>query len=337
MPMLDVFNTDAFNLVSLTDSINKLPYKPGRVGEMNIFEDKGISTLTAVVEEKAGVLSLLASTTRGAPGAQTPFEQRTVRSFLVPHIPYESRVLAADLQNVRRFGSESETEGVNQVVNDRLETMRQAHEVTLEWLRLGALKGIIIDGDGSTTLYNLFTEFGVSAEPDVDFLLGTATTDIGQKCIDTKRLIEGNLGMESYDHIHGFASPSWFDALVGHDDVKYAYQYFQDGATLRADNRAGFEYKGITFEEYRGSIGGTAFLDDSSNGECRFFPVGVKGLFKNYNAPADFVETVNTIGLAVYAKQEREKFDRGILIHTQSNPLPICTRPKVLVRGKSTT
>jgi hypothetical protein len=28
-----------------------------------------------------------------------------------------------------------------------------------------------------------------------------------------------------------------------------------------------------------------------------FFPVGVPGLFRQYNAPVDFVETANTIGL----------------------------------------
>jgi hypothetical protein len=68
-----------------------------------------------------------------------------------------------------------------------------------------------------------------------------------------------------------------------------------------------------------------------------FFPVGVPGLFRQYNAPADFVETANTIGLPRYAKQAvDQQFARWVMLHVQSNPLPICTRPRVLIKGKRT-
>jgi hypothetical protein len=71
--------------------------------------------------------------------------------------------------------------------------------------------------------------------------------------------------------------------------------------------------------------------------KAHFFPVGVPGLFRQYNAPADFVETVNTLGLPRYAKQAvDQEFGRWVKLHTQSNPLPICTRPKVLIKGKRT-
>jgi hypothetical protein len=54
--------------------------------------------------------------------------------------------------------------------------------------------------------------------------------------------------------------------------------------------------------------------------------------FGTYFAPADFNETVNTLGQPLYAKQEPRKFDRGTDLHTQSNPLPMCHRPGVLVK-----
>ncbi|MBU6956103.1 major capsid protein, partial [Hahella sp. HN01] len=54
--------------------------------------------------------------------------------------------------------------------------------------------------------------------------------------------------------------------------------------------------------------------------------------FATHCAPADFNETVNTIGKPLYAKQEPRKFGRGTDLHTQSNPLPMCRRPGVLVR-----
>lgn len=332
MAMPDFFNSDSFNLVSLTTSINLLPYKPARIGEMKLFSEQGINTRTAIVEERAGVLALLPSKPVGSPGTVARRGLRTVRSFVIPHIPYDDRIEAASLQGVRKFGSEDQTEGVTTVVNDRLQKMRQDHEATLEYLRIGAIHGKIIDGDGSTELYDLFIEFNVSAPSDVDFLLGTDTTKIGNLLIGVKETIEDGLGAERYDHIHAFCGSTWFKAFVEHPEVKYAYQYFQEGQMLRADPRAGFEYKGVIFEVYRGTIGSKAFV---AAGDVRFFPVGVPDLFITHYAPADFIETVNTIGIPVYAKQATEEFDRGVKLHTQSNPLPLCTRPLTLVRGHS--
>jgi hypothetical protein len=62
------------------------------------------------------------------------------------------------------------------------------------------------------------------------------------------------------------------------------------------------------------------------------FPMGTMSTFETVFAPADFVETANTMGIELYAKQEARKFGRGIDLHTQSNPLPICYRPALLVR-----
>ena len=45
----------------------------------------------------------------------------------------------------------------------------------------------------------------------------------------------------------------------------------------------------------------------------------------------------NTISLPRYAKQAvDQQFARWVMLHAQSNPLPICTRPRVLINGKRT-
>ena len=67
-------------------------------------------------------------------------------------------------------------------------------------------------------------------------------------------------------------------------------------------------------------------------GEAHCFPLGTVDTFGTYFAPADFNETVNTLGEPIYAKQEPRKFERGTDLHTQSNPLPMCHRPGVLVK-----
>ena len=38
-----------------------------------------------------------------------------------------------------------------------------------------------------------------------------------------------------------------------------------------------------------------------------------------------------------YGKQAADQqFARWVMLHVQSNPLPICTRPRVLIKGKRT-
>lgn len=334
MQVLDVFKGDAFNVTSLTDALNNLPYKPQRIGQLGLFEQQGVTTNSIIVEERDGVLQLLPTAPRGAPAPVNKKGDRRARSFQIPHIPLDDTVLAAEVQGVRAFGSQTEVEGVVQVVNDKLSSMRASHEVTLEWHRAGALKGVIFDADAATVIYDLYSEFGVNKQADVDHVFGTATTSQKAKCLGVVRTIEEALGAAPYDHIHALCGKTWFDAFVEHATVKTAYERYQDGAFLRTDQRAGFPFAGIVFEEYRGKIASTSFIADA---EVRYFPVGSQGVFKTYFGPADFIEAVNTVGLPYYAKQQLMDMDRGINLHTQSNPLCICLKPRVLVRGYSST
>ncbi|MGL4505183.1 MAG: major capsid protein, partial [Aeromonas sobria] len=43
--------------------------------------------------------------------------------------------------------------------------------------------------------------------------------------------------------------------------------------------------------------------------------------------PANYNETINTKGLPFYAKGEVMRFDKGIDLEGQSNPLNVCTSP----------
>ncbi len=338
MPSLDVFNNNAFSMVSLTDAINKVPFIPGRVGQLGLFTEKGVATTSVGIEEKNGSLTLIEVSPRGAPATKNKHNKRKLRSLVVPHIALEDEIYADEVQNVREFGSENELQAVQNVVNGRLAEMASKHDATLEHLRIGAIKGQILDADGTTVIYDLFNEFGVSQYSEIDFDLDNASPAPGavrKKCHDIKRKIEDELGAAPYDHIHAFVSSTFFDDLVSHPEVTKAYDRYQDGAALRAGlARTPFVYADIVFEEYRGSVGGVDFV---ATDKAHFFPVGTPNLFLQYNAPADFVETVNTIGLPRYAKVAPDQdFQRWVKLHTQSNPLPICTRPRTLIKAKRT-
>ena len=115
MPALDIFSSSAFTMVSLTDAINRMPYVPGRIGQLGLFREQGVSTTSVMIEEREGSLNLVETTARGAPAIQNTTNKRKARSLVVPHIALEDTILADEVQNVRAFGSESMLEGVQAV------------------------------------------------------------------------------------------------------------------------------------------------------------------------------------------------------------------------------
>lgn len=333
MPMLDVFKSDAFSVVSLTDAILKAPHKPGRIGALGLFRSRGITTTTVVVEEKDGRLSLIAATPRGGAASTIGTKQRTARSFVVPHLERESTIMADEVQNVRAFGSENAVESVQSLINERLTDLRSMHEVTLEHHRVGAIKGQILDADGVTVLFNLFTEFGV-AQNTLDIVLSVATTDVRGRAVAIQRAIETELGGEPVSGYRAFCGDAFFDDLIKHAKVEESLKY-QESALLRTDLRSGFEFGGIVWENYRGKVtkaDGSGTVDFFPAAEAYVVPIG-PSIFSTAFAPADYMETVNTVGLPIYAKVALdEQLQRWARVHSQSNPMNLCTRPRAVVK-----
>ena len=48
--------------------------------------------------------------------------------------------------------------------------------------------------------------------------------------------------------------------------------------------------------------------------------------------PADYMETVNTMGLPYYASQVPMDHHKGVNLEAQSNPLNLCTRPRAIIK-----
>ncbi len=319
-------------MAALTAAINLIPNRYGRLEELGLFPARPVRTRQILIEEYAGRLNLLPTRPPGAPGTVGERGKRKLRSFVIPHIPHDDVVLPEEVQGLRAFGSETEMEAIAGVMARHLESMRNKHAITLEHLRMGALKGSILDADG-TELLNLFRVFDIE-QTLIRFELGNKDTNVKAKCYQLLRKMEDALLGEFMSGIHVLCSPEFFEAFTGHAKVEKAYENWQQGTVLINDMRAGFHFAGITFEEYRGQA-----VDPDGNvrrfiepGEAHAFPLGTVDTFATYFAPADFNETVNTLGQQLYAKQEPRKFERGTDLHTQSNPLPMCHRPGVLVK-----
>lgn len=339
MATLDIFRQDAFGVISLTDKINKQPFVPGRAGQVIDWAESGVSNLSIMIEEIAGELRLINPTPRGGPGETDRKEKRTVRLLAIPHYEIDGAVLADEVQSVRAFGSETEVETVMTIVNQRLQE-HAAHRLdpTLEYQRLGAIKGIILNGDGSP-LYNLFTEFGVS-QPSTQYFDLTDASDKGRiraLCDNIVRSMARRLGGAPLPNVHAFVGDTFWDQLIKNAEIRETFLNQMQASQLREGTvYQTFNYGGITWENYRGGLGGidgdafTSFIDTDT---AYFFPVGVPGLFRTIYGPADYMETVNTIGLPRYARQFPMPNGKGVSIESQMNALSYCTRPTALVQG----
>lgn len=333
--MQNPFTNTAFSMVALTAAINIVPNRYGRMAELGLMPIKPVRQRSIIIEEKNGVLNLLPTKPPGAPGTQGTRGKRGLRSFVIPHIPHDDVVLPEEVQGIRAFGSETDLDSIAEVVAGHLATMRNKHGITLEHLRMGALKGVILDADGSV-LYDLFDEFDITPN-EITFDLNNAATNVKAKCINVLATLEDNLKGEYMNGVHCLCSPEFFADLTGHAKVEKAFENWQNGAVLINDVRRGFTFGGVTFEEYRGQATDHNGVSRRfiAAGEAHAFPLGTVDTFATYVCPADFNETVNTLGQELYAKQEPRKFERGTDLHTQSNPLPMCHRPGVLVKLKA--
>ena len=64
MPTLDIFNSDAFSLQSLTNAITATPFVPTKIAQSGLFTSEGISTTNFSIESVGSTLSLVPAASR---------------------------------------------------------------------------------------------------------------------------------------------------------------------------------------------------------------------------------------------------------------------------------
>ncbi len=329
--VVNPFVGQGFTLAEMTEAIQLLPAPKGRIGELGLFRPEPIAQRNVILESVEGELRLLPAVTPGAPATVAGRDSRKLRSFVVPHIPHDDVLLPEEVQGIRAFGKQ-EADPVAQVLTRKLARMRAKHAQTLEYMRAKALSGVLKDGAGNT-LYDWHAEFGID-KASVDFKLGDASGDVMKAAIQVARHIEDHLSGETMSGIYALVSPEFFDRLIAHKSVKEAYAFYAATNPLRDDVRRGFRFGPIVFEEYAGAATLANGQTDRfiAQDEGIAFPLGTSNTFATYFAPANLLETVNTLGEELYARQVPRADGRGIDILTESNPLPIVKRPALTVR-----
>lgn len=328
----DIWEGDGFTVESLTAAINKKPYRPGQISASGLFAEDGVTTTRVSIEERNGKLGLVEPTPRGGPGETVGDDDRNLVPFDIDHYERDDSVQADEVQNVRAFGSQDQLE----MLEDRVVAKGARHgqdlQMTLEHQRVGAIKGIVTSKSGKV-LHDLYARFGLAVPAAVSLELDVEATKVGQLWQDVVYSIEDALD-EPYGGIHVWTGRDFHRVMWTHKSVAETFLYHSGAATLREDVPDRFSFGGATWERYKTGAKATADLGSPyiAATEARVTVTGVQDLFITRFAPADYEETVNTLGLPLYMRQWKRADGKGRHLQVQSNSISLCTRPGTLRR-----
>ena len=321
-----------FECTEMTAAVNKLPARPFFFKPL--FEVRGVKTTTVSLDIRKGRIVLIGDSERNTAPESLAGRgaKRESMNLSCAHLAMSDTLAPEDLQDVRAFGS-TEPISVAEVYNDKMQQLKDNMTATMEFHRLGAIKGVVLDADGTTVLHDIFKTFGVTKKTLPILFPKTAADDanpIQTSILKAKRHVEAAMGGTPFDHIECIIGSDAYDMLTSHKLVR---EYFERWLSNRENfgnndyRKRGFPYGGLTFVERSDVVGGQTMVAAKKG---HVYPVG-PGIFKQYHAPADWMETVNTIGLEYYARMDEKPKGRGFDLEVQSNPLTLCTFPEALV------
>ena len=326
-----------FELVDYTQELLIVPNQWGLVNSMGIFSSEGIAENSITVEKITESSTLILDRVRGERAYQNKDFARELHSFPVPHFPLDDYITPNDVQGKRAYGEANAADTLAAVRARKLQRIRQSHAWTLEAARCQALTAGTVYAPNGTVSVNWFTSFGVTRK-EIDFVLATSTTNVLAKIEEVIAHIQDNLGNGgNQSGVMALCSPEFFSALIAHDAVKAAYQFYASTQEPLRNRLGGanalyreFVYGGVRFVEYRGSYNGSKLIPAK---DAVFVPMGVEDMFQTYFAPANKFDFVNTIGEEAYVFEYTDPMGEKVELQSQANFINMVRRPAALVRG----
>lgn len=334
MPQTRSF-ANPLQVTDYTTQVMKVPNQWNLLERLGIFSTESIGANTVTFDSTTRKIGLIGDKPYGERASWNADEESKIYTFKVPHFPLDDAIKSSDMANYRQIGTADMEETLASVRAKKLFSLRGSHAATHEKARAECLKGLVYAPNNTVPFSNWFTEFDVTQKV-VDFDLATAATDVGAKCEEVIAHIQDNAHTGAVlTDILGICSPEFFSALIAHAKVVEAFsQYSSEQEPLRKRLGAGlervFNFKGISFIEYRGSFGGTPLITAS---EAYFVPRGMTEEFVQYFAPADKISEFSGNGQETYVWEYADPKGRVIDLESESNFLVMARRPEVIVKG----
>lgn len=323
-----------FELTDLTQELMLIPNSWGLINELGIFSTESVSQHTVTVEAIEGTLGLITDQVRGARNLVNKDDTRKMYAFAMSHHPLDDYITPQDVQGKRAYGSADAAETVDAVVARKLQRIRQNHAVTMERARAYAITNGAIWAPNGTVAGNYYTTFGITRK-EIDFVLGTATTDLTAKIEEAVAHVQDEIRDGSVvNEVVALCSPEFFSALIAHATIKEAYKYYSSTQEpLRQRLGSGlyrrFVHGGVTFIEYRGSYNGQRLIPAK---DAYLLPLGTTDTFVSIFGPANKFDHVNTLGEEAYVFSYTDSKGEKIELQSEHNAIHLLRRPQCVVR-----
>lgn len=325
-------------VVEWTDEINRLD-RQFQIFDDSLFDIKATGQTAVLFDVNETETVLLPAQSRG-PKASTYGKEDPLRTYSLPlaYFKHSEYITAEDIQGVRRRGTPDDVETLDLVRAEKLEKLRRQFDQTTEYMKLQAVKGITKSPDG-TVFADMFSEFSVTQD-EIDFVLGTSTTDVAGKIRQLRRTLRENLQNGGFvNGIDIYVDPLFFDKLINHAEVKEAYKYYsavnqQGGAQPLRDNLNDvFAWGGVRFISLDGSFKTSATTTEQLIADNTGHVVpNAPGLFRGWYGPSNKMTGANKAGADLFAYEYTDPKGEYHEMQMESAPLFICTRPKALIK-----
>ncbi|SMD18156.1 major capsid protein [Rhizobium sp. RU36D] len=337
--------------VDLTTEVNRIPNTFGLLNALNIAPSEPKRSRLVRIDFREGQVHVLSHQEPGAPGEISSDDNPQEGVILsIPHFTHFENILVGDIDGMLEVINGVVTEkSLDAELARKLAIIRKNHAITREFLRLGMLRGEIKDGK-LRTLYNLYDVFGITKKT-VDFTLGTAGTNVREKCEEVSDHIISSVKGETVGTVEALVDGKFFGKLISHPNVEKFWVQAQNSGlhTQLERQRLGgnwgrvFEFGDIIWREYKGSLpvknndGTISNVKNVADNSGNAYPSGTQSMFRTFDAPAYHIDRVNQAPSsegeegAIFISYKELDHGMGIELKSQTNALAVCKQPDTIV------
>ena len=335
--MDNVFDQDPWSLVSMTNAMNR-PVEGQHIPNVldDLWDEESIDTIDVFLERRGEELSLVPATAYGGVGDKTELDKADGETFRLITLPTEFSVMAHEVQGVRAFGTQDQTETMEMKRDQKLAKARRRIEATMRFHRAKSLfEGKILDANGTKVLMDINAKFGVTQQTH-QIALGTAGTKVKTKLEEAKdKSIDAIGDSTSVIGWRGYAGRNWHNQFVSHQAVEKAFDRYENGAFLRdSQGKSPFNFVDIDWYKFYGQIKGQSggainFIDPDA---AYLVPItDDPSAYQTWFGPAPYEGVVNTMGRPFYAVQ-LERNVKGMNGEACSVTLSLARRPRSIIK-----